>query len=150
MLHCALWVFPTGRNARAETKQTKPRSPSGPTNYRNYRGVQAAPRWGVFDMSNGEFDPIGLRLAATTKKGFEMTIHVEKTDTFGGEANYSWVKRGKLPTLNPNPSDLAVVRRAKAWAGWSGLRCRVAKFGDMIEVRPYGLCQVMFIMWVDE
>ena len=80
-----------------------------------------------------------------------MAIHVEKTDTFGGEANYSWVNRGELPAFkNPNPSDLAVVRRAKAWAGWSGAACKVEKFGDMIAVRPYGMNQVMFIMWVED
>jgi hypothetical protein len=69
-------------------------------------------------------------------------MQVEVTDTFGGEANYGWVNRFNLPDA---PTRLAIVRRAKRAAGWSGLRCAVADFGDMIEVRPRGLCQVMFI-----
>ena len=67
----------------------------------------------------------------------------EMTDTFGGEANYSWVRRGT--TLIPSgASRLAVVRRVKRELGISGIRCRVSDLGDTLELRPYGQCTVAF------
>lgn len=72
------------------------------------------------------------------------TFEVEVTDTFGGEANYSWVNRYTIVA----PRDLsnrALVRRAKALAGWTGMRAATDAYGDNITVRPAGLLQVMFI-----
>jgi len=74
-----------------------------------------------------------------------MTCHVEVTDTFGGESNYSWVRRYEIEHRAKGWTDLALVREAKRLAGWNGLRCQTTNFGDMIELRPYGICQVMFI-----
>lgn len=68
-------------------------------------------------------------------------IQVEVTDTFGGEANYAWVRRYAIA----DGTRRALVRRAKRAAGWTGIRCAVSEYGDTIEVRPAGLCQVMFI-----
>lgn len=74
---------------------------------------------------------------------------IEVTDTFGGEANYCWVRRYEIK--EPVKSDLALVRRAKALAGWSGLRCRTANYGNTsFTLRPFGMCQVMFIDWADD
>lgn len=73
-----------------------------------------------------------------------MTVTYELTDTFGGEANYSWCERGPVE-VKENASDLAIVRAAKAAAGLSGVRCRKVDFGDLICLYPYGLCQVLFI-----
>jgi hypothetical protein len=42
-------------------------------------------------------------------------------------------------------SDRAIVRRAKAWAGLSGIRSRVEKMGDLIAIWPVGICHVVFI-----
>lgn len=76
----------------------------------------------------------------------QTNIQWEVTDTFGGEANYSWVKRGKIETKPGEEfSDLAAVRRVKRAIGWNGIRCAVSSYGDMIEIRPYGMCQVCFI-----
>jgi hypothetical protein len=72
------------------------------------------------------------------------TVNVEVTDTFGGEANYAWVRRFKVDA-EPDISDLALVRRAKREAGWSGIRCRRESFGETIALYPQGMCQVMFI-----
>ena len=75
-----------------------------------------------------------------------MNIHYELTDTFGGEANYSWVKRHAEQAEDTClPSDRTLIRRAKAWAGFTGLRCRVENYGDLIAIRPSGICQVLFI-----
>lgn len=72
-----------------------------------------------------------------------MIAYVEMTDTFGGEANYSWVKRA---TVSAEGSDLAIVRRAKKAIGLSGVKCRRSDFGDGIELRPAcGDCWVVFI-----
>lgn len=76
----------------------------------------------------------------------QTDIHYEITDTFGGEANYSWVKRGKIQGKpGEDYSDLAAVRRVKKVAGWENVRCKKENYGDMIVLRPVGQCIVMFI-----
>ena len=75
-----------------------------------------------------------------------MGILFELTDTFGGEANYSWVKRGHY-TGNKPDSHLSVIREAKHWAGLSGVRCRVENWGDTVAIYPAGACVVLFINW---
>ena len=71
---------------------------------------------------------------------------IEVTDTFGGESNYSWVRRYEFTAK----SDLAAVRKAKNLAGWTGIRCEREDYGDQIVLRPRGLCQIMFIDGVRE
>ena len=78
-----------------------------------------------------------------------MKYQIEITDTFGGEANYSWVRRHALEAPS-EISDLALVRRAKRKAEWSGLRCKVSKYADTIELRPVGVCCVLFIVPSEE
>jgi len=72
-----------------------------------------------------------------------FTLDVEYTDTFGGEANYCWVKRATLE-LPLGLSDRAVMRRAKAALGLAGVRGKSSCHGDMWEFRPYRSCTVMF------
>lgn len=77
-----------------------------------------------------------------------MSKHnIEITDTFAGEANYSWVVRGEVSTHADTVN--ARVRAAKKFAGWQGLRCFVERIPDeydTIIVRPRtGLCQIMFV-----
>lgn len=71
--------------------------------------------------------------------------NVEVTDTYGGEANYCWVKRyeffAPLGTTNRE-----LVRRAKELHGWTGHRCETLDIGDMLTVRPRGMAQIMFIV----
>lgn len=71
----------------------------------------------------------------------------EYTDTFGGEANYSWVRR-KDVTFSADISDRALVCRAKAWAGLSGHPCRTENMGDLIAIYPQGSCTVLFIQTI--
>ena len=73
-----------------------------------------------------------------------MIINCEYTDTYAGEANYSWVKRTSI-LANDNLSDLAIVRRAKMWAGLNGCRARVEKYCDMIVIKPYNMATILFI-----
>jgi len=74
-----------------------------------------------------------------------MKVSFEMTDTYGGESNYSWVKRAEHD-LPEKTTDRAIVRRAKAWAGWTGHRCKVESYCDnMIQIKPSGICQILFI-----
>jgi hypothetical protein len=74
-----------------------------------------------------------------------MKVILELTDTFSGEANYSWVKRETLD-LPADTSDLSIVRKAKEWAGLTGYKCRKENYGlDFICLHPQGICQVLFI-----
>ena len=72
-----------------------------------------------------------------------MEFQLEYTDTFGGEANYAWVKRKTL-TAPENISDRSLVRRAKDLMGISGRHRRV-DMGDTIAIYPSGCLTVLFI-----
>ena len=72
--------------------------------------------------------------------------HVEVTDTFGGEANYCWVRRYDIDVKEGT----SPIREAKKVAGWTGLRCNVENYGDGYHVHPSGMCQVMFITGCDD
>ena len=67
----------------------------------------------------------------------------EVTDTFGGEANYSWVRRETV--MVKAKSKRGVVRALKAFAGFTGVRCEVSDYGDQISVRPIGRHAVLHI-----
>jgi hypothetical protein len=78
-----------------------------------------------------------------------MAWRCEYTDTFGGEANYSWVRRVTIPAGGENESQAALMRRAKRALGISGVRGRTHSYGDSYELRPYGMCTVAFVTWDD-
>jgi hypothetical protein len=90
-------------------------------------------------MSDAFFIPWPLPLSQESKM-----IRFELTDTFGGEANYAWARRGEYKGNN-GESKLSLVRAAKKFAGFTGLKCRVDHYGDMIAIYPSGLCQVCFV-----
>ena len=69
------------------------------------------------------------------------TYSIEYTDTFSGEANYSWARRYTIQATN----DRAAIRAAKAAIGITGLRCTKTNYGDLIELRPVGICTILFI-----
>ena len=72
-----------------------------------------------------------------------VTWDVEVTDTFGGQANYSWVERSKL-RVPDDISDLALVRRIKSVTGYSGIRGQTDVSGDSVEIRFPARCVVIF------
>ena len=72
-----------------------------------------------------------------------VTWDIEVTDTFGGEANYCWVDRYAIRTPD-DISDLALVRRIKSAAGYSGIRGQTEISGDSVEIRFPGRCVVIF------
>ena len=64
-----------------------------------------------------------------------MIAHVEYTDLFAGEANYSWVRRFDFDCIGM--TDLQIIRRAKKHLGISGKRaihsinhCDLARYFD--------------------
>ena len=69
---------------------------------------------------------------------------VELTDTFGGQANYSWVHRHTLDDTD-RLTERALVRRAKALVGLNGVPGKGVWVGETYEFRPYGAAWVMFI-----
>lgn len=73
-----------------------------------------------------------------------IKLQCEHTDTFGGEANYSWVRRADIE-LPDDASDRSIVIAAKKALGLTGTRCRTYNHGDTWELRPYGECTVAFI-----
>lgn len=90
------------------------------------------------------------------------THNIEYTDTFGGEANYSWVHRAKvtMPELTHYGYDGGtnyarankrynneLMRRAKAKMGLTNVRGVTRVQGDDIEFRPHNMCTVMFITY---
>lgn len=89
---------------------------------------------------------------------------VEYTDTFGGEANYCWVKRETvtMPELTHYGYDggsnyvkankmfrRELMKRAKAAMGLTGIRGQTEDHGDMIRFTPYRANTVMFITYRD-
>ena len=90
---------------------------------------------------------------------------VEYTDTYGGEANYSWVRRHKvtMPELthygydgstNYGKANKAyereLMRKAKEAVGLTGVRGVTHRYGDMLEFRPYRMATVLFITYSEE
>ena len=89
-----------------------------------------------------------------------MQYDVEYTDTFGGEANYCWVKRQSItmPELTHYGYDggtnyvkankvykRELIRKAKSAMGISGMRGKLEDYSDSYAFRPYRSCTIMFI-----
>jgi hypothetical protein len=75
-----------------------------------------------------------------------MKVQIEVTDTFDGQANYSWVIRQEY---EGEYSRLQLVKMARRLAGWTGT-IRTTNYGGMVEVRPYRICQVAFITFLED
>ena len=69
---------------------------------------------------------------------------VEYTDTFGGEANYSWCERETV-TLSDCATDRQIVLACKNAVGLSGVKCDRQEWGEGIMLHPRGECTVVFI-----
>jgi hypothetical protein len=81
--------------------------------------------------------------------GEHVTYEWEYTDTFNGEANYSWVRRGEVTAYVPfairrTVEERMLARKIKKAAGLTGVRGRSSWNGDFYEFRPYRACVVLF------
>lgn len=72
-------------------------------------------------------------------------LNIEVTDTYGGEANYCWVKRA---TTNAT-SRRSIIKAVKDVAGWTGwCRVKVEEWGETMVIRPTnssGVNQIAFV-----
>ena len=75
-----------------------------------------------------------------------MSLQIEYTDTFGGEANYSWCHRWHSRDVM---SAWAEIRLAKSLCGLTGVRCRKVNLGETIALYPAGMCRVVFISYAE-
>lgn len=75
-----------------------------------------------------------------------ITYKYEYTDTFCGEANYSWVKRGKV-TAN---SFAHAWRKIKAELGLQGWKTKMSDYGDCVRYDFTEACWCVFINWSEE
>ena len=66
---------------------------------------------------------------------------VEMTDTFGGEANYSWVNRF-LVNASSFQGAISKVTRETGYKA----RC-TGNYGDMAQYKANGACIVYFVTW---
>ena len=85
---------------------------------------------------------------------------VEYTDTFGGQANYTWVRRETvtMPELTHYGYDggtnygkaskvfeRELMKRAKAAIGLTGVRGIRENWQDTLVLRPHNSCTIMFV-----
>lgn len=93
-----------------------------------------------------------------------MKILCEYTDTFNGEANYSWVRRatitvpdllhygfdGSLGYVKANKKQRReIMRQGKKALGLTGVRGIVSEYHDTIEFRPYRSNTIAFFIQED-
>jgi hypothetical protein len=83
-----------------------------------------------------------------------MPWECEYTDTFGGEANYSWVRRETVEVPDrlymPSATPRHLGTRFKRALGLTNVRGRTYWQGDSWEFRPYKTATVAFARWVDD
>jgi len=70
------------------------------------------------------------------------TYDVEITDTFGGEANYSWAQRFRVHARSPRGAIIKVSR----YAGLQGRLRRVLDTGDLVRHDVQGAAVCVFTM----
>jgi hypothetical protein len=71
---------------------------------------------------------------------------VEITDTFGGDANYSWVRRFKVPAASMRQ---ALTLAKHEYFGYMP-RHKTSDYGDMVRADFAGMCVCAFVQWFDE
>ena len=68
----------------------------------------------------------------------------ELTDTFGGEANYSWVQREQLK-INANYEGGWIVRTAKAAFGLTSVPHKTTDLGGSLRIEFPSINAVLFL-----
>jgi len=77
------------------------------------------------------------------------TYQAEYTDTFGGEANYSWVRK-KTFAAPANASNSTLLRRAKKALNIDGVFRLAVDTGDMLRYNEPGMNCCLFIIVQEE
>lgn len=71
---------------------------------------------------------------------------VEFTDTFGGEANYSWCRRYKVKAS----TRMGAIRKAAKDMGYSGYIRKAWDDGAMARYNVQGAAVCAYVGWADE
>jgi hypothetical protein len=99
----------------------------------------------ALDTGRGQGEPVTL-LCNGEPLAESVLYSYEYTDTFGGEANYCWVKRGKVHARNVPEA----VKLAKLELGLSGVRCERSDMGETVALYPRNSATVLFINYAGE
>ena len=73
----------------------------------------------------------------------KQTYFVEMTDTFGGESNYSWVKRFLVQSVSMRGA-ISKVTRETGYHARLDYNC-----GDIARYNATGACICYFVQWAD-
>ena len=73
-----------------------------------------------------------------------MKVVVTQTDTFGGEANYSWANRHEF-AIHRAASQRNITRKAKALVGMTGVKADTYDYDTGLTIKPRGYNQVIFV-----
>lgn len=109
-----------------------------------FLGYDQNPRFCFLRLVSNPDTFFGSRVSYIYK--MQPTYEYEYTDTFGGEANYCWVRRGKV-TANDFTHAIRKVKKEL------GITCRTRKVmdtGDMVRHDLVGCCQCIFINWSED
>lgn len=83
---------------------------------------------------------------ANPQEDRQMIYFAEYTDTYGGEANYSWVRRAYVKANNMREA----MMRARKEFGLTGVRGDITgTYGDESHWVPRGCCTVLMVRWDD-
>ena len=97
------------------------------------------------DQGRASAESVTLWANGEPAREFEPVVYdCELTDTFAGEANYSWAKRAVL-IYKDQPTDRKLTQDAKRALGLTAHRCRRDDCQDTIQLDPIGWCQRAFI-----
>lgn len=86
----------------------------------------------------------GEKEAITEQAPKQLVFFVEMTDTFGGEANYSWAHRFLVTASSFQGAIRKVTRKTGYYAR------KVMDTGDMAQYKVPGACITYFVNWTDE
>ena len=85
-----------------------------------------------------------IRTYIPAEKEKMMKVVVTQTDTFGGEANYSWANRYEF-AIHSEASQRNIVKKAKFLAGMTGVKSDTYDYGESLTIKPRGYNQVIFV-----
>lgn len=74
-----------------------------------------------------------------------LRFKAELTDTFGGQANYSWVDRGSFTVAEGQDKPATLKRMAKRSMGMTGVPGRWEEYDGELAFYPRGACMVLFV-----
>ena len=70
-----------------------------------------------------------------------LTAYAEMTNTYGGKANYYWIKQVKVTAK----TERELIKKVKSEFSLTGIKCKKCYFGDMIQLNPRNMNIVVFI-----